>query len=176
LPNWFQKNQLILNLNETNIVKYIPSQLPTYPLSTTYNGQLLKVAESIRFLGLQLDSHLNWKLHSEELSKKLSSVCYMMRKLSYTLNLKTLWMVYFAYFYSIVSYGIIFWGSSASLQNAFLIQKRVVRIMLGLGHTSSCTEAFKKLDILTVPSIYIYAMVMSVVGNPDIWLITYFMV
>jgi hypothetical protein len=47
-----------------------------------------EVAESIRFLGLQLDSHLNSKLHSEELSKKLTSVCYM-RKLSYTLNLKT---------------------------------------------------------------------------------------
>jgi hypothetical protein len=75
-------------------------------------------------------------------------------------------MVYFAYFHSIVSYGINFWGSSASMGNVFLIQKRVVRIMLGLGHRSSCREAFKKL--LTVPSVYIYAMVMFVVGNPDI--------
>jgi hypothetical protein len=114
ISNWFQKNQLILNQNKTTVVKFIPSQSHTYPLSTTYNDQLLKVAESIRFLGLQLESHLNGKLHSEELSKKLPSVCYM-RKLSYTLNLKTLRMVYFAYIHSIVSYGIIFGGSSASM-------------------------------------------------------------
>jgi hypothetical protein len=76
-------------------------------------------------------------------------------------------MVYFAYFHSVVSYGIIVWSSSASMRNVFLIQKRVVRIMLGLGHRSSCREAFKKLDTLTVPSMYIYAMVMFVVGNPD---------
>jgi hypothetical protein len=54
-----------------------------------------------------------------------------------------------------------------------LIQKRVVRIGLGLGHRSSCREAFKKLDILTVPSMYICAMVMFVVGNPDIYQTNY---
>jgi hypothetical protein len=57
--------------------------------------------------------------------------------------------------------------------NVFLIQKRVVSIMLGLGHWSSCREAFKKLDILTVPSMYIYAMVMFVVGTPDIYQTNY---
>jgi hypothetical protein len=43
--------------------------------------------------------------------------------------------------------------------------------MLGLGHRSSCREAFKKLDILTVPSTY--ARVMFVVGNPDIYQTNY---
>jgi hypothetical protein len=47
------------------------------------------------------------------------------------------------------------------------------RILLGLGHRSSCREAFKKLDILTIPSMYIYAMVMFVVGNPDIYQTNY---
>jgi hypothetical protein len=82
-------------------------------------------------------------------------------------------MVYFAYFHSIVSYGIIFWGSSASIRNLFLIQKMVLRIMLGLGHRSSCREAFKKLDMLIVPSMYIYAMVMFVVRNPDVYQTNY---
>jgi hypothetical protein len=56
------------------------------------------------------------------------------------------------------------------MRNVFLIQKRV---MLGLGHRSSCREVFKKLDVLTVPSMYIYAMVMLVVGNPDIYQTNY---
>jgi hypothetical protein len=53
------------------------------------------------------------------------------------------------------------------MQNVFLIQKRIIRIMLGLGPTSSCRGGFKKLDILTVPSLYIFALMMFVVNNPD---------
>jgi hypothetical protein len=45
--------------------------------------------------------------------------------------------------------------------------------MLGLGHRSSFREAVKKLDILIAPSMYIYAMVLFVVGNPDIYLTRY---
>jgi hypothetical protein len=45
--------------------------------------------------------------------------------------------------------------------------------MLGLGHRSSCREAFKKSDILPVPSMYIYAMVMFVEGNPDVYQTNY---
>jgi hypothetical protein len=78
-------------------------------------------------------------------------------------------MTYFAYFHSVVNYGIIFLGSSASMPNVFLIQKKAVRIMLGLGHRSSCRDAFKKLNIHIVPSLYIYAMMMIVIGNPDIY-------
>jgi hypothetical protein len=55
------------------------------------------------------------------------------------------------------------------MRNVFLIQKWVVRIMLGLGHRGSSRETFKNLDMLTVPSVYIYAMVMFVVGNPDVY-------
>ena len=39
--------------------------------------------------------------------------------------------------------------------------------MLGLGPRSSCRGAFRKLDILTVPSLYIYALMMFVINKPD---------
>jgi hypothetical protein len=54
-------------------------------------------------------------------------------------NQKALRMAYFAYFHSIITYGIIFWGSSTSMRNVFLIQEKVIRVTLGLGHRSSHT-------------------------------------
>ena len=90
-----------------------------------------------------------------------------MRKLSNFLNIVTLRIVYFAYFQSLVNYGIIFWGSSSTMHNVFLMQNRIIRIVLGLGPRSSCRGVFRKLDVLTVPSLYIYALMMSVVNNPD---------
>jgi hypothetical protein len=54
------------------------------------------------------------------------------------------------------------------MHNIFLMQKKkIIRIMLGLGPRSSCRGAFRKLDILTVPSLYIYALMMFVINNPD---------
>jgi len=75
----------------------------------------------------------------------------MLRKLLRIVKVKMLCTVYFAHFYSKISYDKIFWGSSSSVRNVFIIQKRALRIMLRLGPRVSCRQGFKKLDILTVP-------------------------
>jgi hypothetical protein len=47
------------------------------------------------------------------------------------------------------------------------MQKRVIRVMLGLGQRASCREKFKELQILTAPSLYNLKMMMFVIKNPD---------
>ena len=90
-----------------------------------------------------------------------------MRKLSYILNIDALRIVYFAHFQSLTNYDIIFGGSSTNVHNVFFIQKRIIRVMLGLAPRRSCRDGFKKLDILAVPSLYIFSLIMFVVINPD---------
>jgi hypothetical protein len=147
ISKWFKINQLVLNTNKTYTVKFLSYKAPIYPLHLIYADKTLSVTDTIKFLGLHLDSHLSWKSHTNVLLKKLSSVCYVMRKISYILNIDTLRIIYFAHFQSLINYGIIVWGSSSTMQNVFLIQKRIIRIMLGLDPTSSCRGGFKKLDI-----------------------------
>jgi hypothetical protein len=48
-------------------------------------------------------------------------------------------------------------------------KKKAVGVMLRLGPRSSCREGFKKMGILTVPCLYIYAMMMFVVKNRNIY-------
>jgi hypothetical protein len=64
----------------------------------------------IKFLGIQIDNNMNWKSHAEYILPKLSSAIFVIRSLSYFMSLKTLRMVYFSFFQSIIKYGIIFWG------------------------------------------------------------------
>ena len=117
----FQNNQLVLNLNKTNIVKFASSNLVTYPLNIVHNNQALTVSENIKFLGMHLDCNLTWKSHTDNLIKKLIMICCMLRKLLLTVNVKILHMVYFAHFYSQISHGIIFWGSCSSMRNVFIM-------------------------------------------------------
>jgi hypothetical protein len=84
-------------------------------------------------------------------------------------NEQVLRMAYFAHFQSQLGYGIIFWGSSSTKRSVFGVQKRAIRIMLRLGPRSSCREVFKKLGILTVPCLYMYAMMLFVVKYPNMY-------
>jgi len=46
-----------------------------------------------------------------------------MRKLVHILNIGTLKVVYFAHFHSVIKYWILFWCSSTTILNAFIVQK-----------------------------------------------------
>jgi hypothetical protein len=63
--------------------------------------------EDNKFLGLEIDKHLNWKKHIEEILPKLSSACYTVRSMYYTSSITTLTKIYFAYFHLKLAYGII---------------------------------------------------------------------
>jgi hypothetical protein len=154
ISKWFPNNQLALNLNKMHIVKFVSSKLLTYPLNMVHNNQALTVSKNIKLLGVHLDCNLTWKSHTDNLIKQLILICCILRKLS-IVNVKMLLMVYFAHFYSQFSYGKISWGSSSSLKNIFIIQKRTIRNILRLNPRSCCIQGFKKLDILTV-SCYIF--------------------
>ena len=129
-----------------HILKFASSKLPTYPLNIVYNNQALTVSENTKFLGKHLDCNLTWKSRTDNFIKQLIWICCMLRKLLPIINVKILHMVYFAHFYSQISYGIIFWGSSSSMRNVSIIQKRTTRNILRLD-PRSCRQRFKKLDI-----------------------------
>ena len=75
--------------------------------------------------------------------------------------------VNFTHFQSWLQFRIIFWDSTTNLHNALIMQKRIKTVMLGLRQRKSCTDKYKKLQILTVPSLYILEIIMFVIKNPD---------
>jgi len=68
-----------------------------------------------------------------------------------------------------MSYGVIFWGNSCVSKDIFTIQKRVIRILTNKSRRYSCRHLFKHLRILTLPSQYIYSLLIFVVKNGDLF-------
>jgi hypothetical protein len=67
--------------------------------------------------------------------------------------------VYFAYFHSVMKYGIILWGNSSNSKKTFTLQKKAVRLMAGVKSRNSCRSLFKILEILVLPcEYYIFSM------------------
>jgi hypothetical protein len=78
-------------------------------------------------------------------------------------------MVYYAFFHSVMAYGLIFWGNTNHSMRIFKLQKRAVRIMVGAGNRDSCRKIFTSPKILPLPSEYIYSLVMFVINNRDLF-------
>jgi hypothetical protein len=93
-----------------------------------------------------------------------STLRFLMKELSNLLSTNNLKSVYYAYFHSLVKYAIIYWGNTPECQKIFLIQKKVIRIMMGAGPTHSCRNLFK---ILPIPCVHLLSLMTFVVNNYD---------
>jgi hypothetical protein len=85
--------------------------------------------------------------------------------MSHVSNTVTLKAICFAYFHSIMKYGIIFWGNSSGGRNVFTLQKKVIRIIAGVKPINSCRKLFKRLEILPLPCEYIFSLMNFIVNN-----------
>jgi hypothetical protein len=133
MSRWFQSNQFALNLDKTKMIKFIPTSATSHPLQTLFFNEMVEVVEMIKFLGLQLDNHLTCKGHIDLLLHKLNTAGFIMRKLSYILSIKNLKSILCSLSLT-GKYGILYWVNTSDSQ-VFVMQKKIIRIMMGVGQT-----------------------------------------
>jgi len=76
-------------------------------------------------------------------------------------------MIYYAYFHSLMNYGIIFWSNSSYSSKVFKLQTRIVRIRTGTMSRDPGHDLFKNLNILILPSQFIFSLLCFVITNCD---------
>ena len=129
------------------------------------NKEKLEFVDKTVFLGITLDSGLQWGPHLVSLAGRLSSAAYAVAKIRRLTDVDTARLVYFSYFHSIMSYGILLWGRAADIESIFILQKRAIRAIYNLRRRDSLRELFKDINIMTVPCQYIYENIMYVRKN-----------
>jgi hypothetical protein len=164
---WFTANKLVLNLDKTNIKKFITKNSPHCALCIDYRGKYIEETINTKFLGLQIDNHLIWKNHFDQMVPKLSGAYYAIRSIYHISNINTLKSIYFAYFHYIIKYGIIFRGNSSNSKKIFTLQKKINRIMVGAQPRTPRRRLFKKLQILRIPCQYIFSLMNFILNNQE---------
>ena len=81
---WFAANNLVLNLGKMNIMKFITKNSSHSTLHIGYKERYIKETMNTKFLVLQIDNHINWKNHIEQMIPKSSGTCYAGRSTVYT--------------------------------------------------------------------------------------------
>ena len=101
-------------------------KLQPWVMKIKIDSNKLEPTTHVKYLGILIDSHLNWKFHVDNLSIKL---CCMLAKIRHV-NQWKLNMIYHGIFSSLLLYGSQIWGQS----NTFIskmekLQNKALRII-----------------------------------------------
>lgn len=138
--DWCSANSLSLNTAKTEDLI----------IDLTHN-----YGNSVKFLGVHLESNLKWKTQINYICKKISVGIFILSKLKCQVNPHILRIVYFSYIHSYINYGILVWGNDPNVIRILKLQKKAVRLINGSEGRAHCKPIFRKLGILTVTSLYI---------------------
>jgi hypothetical protein len=86
---WFAATKLVLNLEKTNIMKFVTKNSPHCALTVGYKDKYIEEVVNTKFLGIHLDNHLNWNNHIDEIIPKLSAACYAVKHIYHISNNNT---------------------------------------------------------------------------------------
>jgi len=149
-------------------MKFITKNSAHSTLLIGYKEEYMEQTVNTKFLGLQIDNHINWKSHTEEIIPKLSEAYYAVRSMVQISNINTLKSIHYAYFPSLINYGIIFWDNSSNSGKIFTLQKEIIRIMAGAQLRTLCRSLFQQLEILPIPCQYILSLMSFIINNQEI--------
>ena len=129
ITNWMKLNQLStgINYNKTEyVVMTNKKEKPTFPLHIDEN--VIKQSNCVKYLGVLIDSSLNWKPQIQKVCTKLASACWALYQLRKYVDYKTLVMVYNSTLHSHLMYCISSGGSASNsnMRPLFLLQKRAM--------------------------------------------------
>ena len=125
---WLQSNRLSLNIDKTNFVIFHPPQRKTQPVNLKISDRPVEQMTYVKYLGLIIDCHLNWKKHAHEVSKKNSRGIGILSKLRHFVTNDILTQLYYSLVYPFLTYGLIVWGNTytTTLKPIVILQKKAV--------------------------------------------------
>lgn len=154
IVTWLNSNNLNVNLTKTKLMNFNKS----HDIKITFCNNVIENLKSVKFLGVTIDIDLNWKEHIQELCKKLNKFVYALSQLRRTTSQHTALLAYHGYVGSVLRYGIVLWGYSTEFHRLFITQKKCIRAICMAHPLQSCKPLFAQLNILPLPSLYIFEM------------------
>ena len=151
---WLRLNKLSLNASKTELIFFHSKRhiLNYDTISIKFAGKKLIPVDSVKYLGMYIDKYLCWNSHIQKLSNILSRTNGILSKLRHNVPLETCIQVYYALFYSHLTYGCGIWGltSEENIKKIEILQKKCVRIMTFSDFRSHTNPLFINLKLLKV--------------------------
>ncbi|KAK9889263.1 hypothetical protein WA026_004539 [Henosepilachna vigintioctopunctata] len=150
--SWLQNNKLIINLDKTVALLFHQKNMKRTTLNIKINGANINESNEYNYLGLTIDTKLEWTKHIDNIAKKLIPLIGALRKVSPYLNLRAKKSIYFSYIHSTLTYLLSIWSNTSvsNIKRVQRIQNRAIKAVYNLPYNTSSKELHK---IVNLPNI-----------------------
>ena len=157
INNWIITIRLSLNIAKSNfIIFYSPKKVILYDSPPSINNIDLIRVTSFRYLGIILDEHLSWLDHIKHIQGRIVRNIGIIARIRPFVSTKTALLLYFSLFYPYLTYCNIVWASTyhTRLNQLFILQKHVIRIIFSLPILSHTNSTFINNNLLNLQEIH----------------------
>ena len=113
LSEWFAVNKLSLNLSKNNFMLFTNCRRE-HNINISIDSCEIDMVYKTKFLGVVIDSNLNWNDHVAMVKSKLSKSIAIMHKAKHLLDRRSGMVLYFSLFLPYLSYCCEVWGNTYS--------------------------------------------------------------
>ena len=152
LFTWLQANKLSLNGQKTYYIIFHRARikLTDYSSNLVMGDSIITATNEIKYLGVIIDNKITWIPHITYVKNKVSKGIGIIYKARKYLKRHTLINLYHSYIYPYLIYCIEAWGNvtNCHLEQLYLTQKKVARIISFSNYNTPSKDIFKQLHII----------------------------
>ena len=151
INTWLCANKLSLNIDKTHFVIFHPYQKKlNYSVKIEIDDKTINQHKSVKYLGILIDCHLNWKEHIQQISKKISRGIGVLCKIRHYVDVKILVQLYHAIILPFFSYSCIVWGNTYehNIKPLQIMQKKAIRLITFSDFDAHTSPLFAQLKLL----------------------------
>ena len=149
--DWFKANLLTINLEKTECLLFHRNNSKSPPnLELELGTHTIKSTDQVKFLGLWIDTKLQWTLHTNTLLMKLKQNTNLLKVSNRFLNKSSKKLVYYAHIYSHLTYGLPIWGNMIDSGTKKKLQRSMDICFNLITHLPPTPSNYKKESMLNL--------------------------
>ena len=180
VSQWLRSNLLTLNVEKTKVLKFSLRNALHLSINsnsiiahshlcnrlTLCNCPSLELTSTIKYLGVIIDSRLNFAPHIDLVSSRVRKLIYIFKNIRHIASSKVLKTIYFALCQSLLVYCITVWGGACKtiilkLERA---QRALLKVSAFLPFLHPTTDLYQICEVLTVRQLFILYTILKMHG------------
>ena len=153
ISDWLKANKLTLNIDKTYYMVFHRGRRKCFGNTELFIDNIkIKQTETMKYLGVIIDTKLNWISHITFVKNKVAKGIGIIRRARPLLNKSALRNLYHTFIYPYLTYCVEVWGSAKSvhLSPILLLQKKIIRLITFSERLAHTEPIFLQLNILPI--------------------------
>jgi ribonuclease HI len=160
IESWCSERELSVNPSKTEMVLFTHRRKIEGLLPVTFYGKELKLSTKVKYLGVWLDSKLNWKDHVDHKCQKALAAFYQVRRAvgkTWGLSPKVVHWIYTVIIRPMITYAAVVWWRRTNLTTVIKQLERIQRITCLYITGAMRTTPTAALELLVgIPPLHVY--------------------